>query len=167
MKKFYLLLTSIFYTVSLLAGGWYIPFMHDSPKSYIIPGLISSVYYEDPNPKYTAKVYDIYDADIEQLKSRFGELGIDKILIEEVLQKLNDVDGVSYDYSKRDLIVYYSEYKAKAKNGFGTGRTIYQEFSLDNPISFNYSLYNKFSQAKAIPYFEYLLYILELSESYL
>ena len=104
MKKFYLLLTSIFYTVSLLAGGWYIPFMHDSPKSYIIPGLISSVYYEDPNPKYTAKVYDIYDADIEQLKSRFGELGIDKILIEEVLQKLNDVDGVSYDYSKNFLL---------------------------------------------------------------
>tara|TARA_B100000900_G_C20599116_1_gene724754 strand:+ start:193 stop:2631 length:2439 start_codon:yes stop_codon:yes gene_type:complete len=159
MKKFYLLLTSVFYTVTLLAGGWYYtPYMHDSPKSYIIPGLISSVYYEDPNPKYTAKVYDIYDADIEQLKSRFEELGIDKILIEEVLQKLNDVDGVSYDYSKRDLIVYYSEYKAKAKNGFGAGRTIYKEFSLDNPVSFNHSLYNKFSHAKAIPYFEYLLY---------
>ncbi|MBF90677.1 MAG: hypothetical protein CMP75_02805 [Flavobacteriales bacterium] len=158
MKKFYLLLTSVFYTVTLLAGGWYIPYMHDSPKSYIIPGLISSLYYEDPNPKYNAKVYDIYDADIDQLKSRFEELGVDKLLIEEVLQKLNNVDRVSYDYSKRDLIVSYSEYKAKAKNGFGTGRTIYKQFSLDNPVSFNHSLYNKFSHAKAIPYFEYLLY---------
>lgn len=159
MKKFYLLLTSVFCVTTLFAGGgWYIPYMHDGPKSYIIPGLISSVYYEDPNPKYTAKVYDIYDADIEQLESRFEELGIDKLLIEEVLKKLNNVDHVSYDYSKRDLIVYYSEYNEKAKNGFGTGRTIYQEFSLDNPVSFNYTLYNKFSQAKATPYFEYLLY---------
>lgn len=166
MKKFYLLLTSICYTVTLLAGGWFSPpYMHDSPKSYIIPGLISSVYYDDPNPRYTTKIYnnyadiyDIYDADVEQLEAKFVELGIDKLLIEEVLKKLNNVESVSYDYSKRNLIVFYSEYKAKAKNGFGTGRTILQKFSLDNPISLNHSLYNKFSQAKAIPYFEYLLY---------
>lgn len=167
MKKFYLLLTSIFYSFSLLAGGWYIPYMHDSPKSYIIPGLISSVYYEDPNPRYQTKVYDnyknadiydIYDADIEQLELKFIELGIDKLLIQEVLEKLNDVDRLSYDYFKKELLVYYSEYKPKAKNGFGAGRTIDKKFSLDNPISFNHLLYSKFSQVKATPYFEYLIY---------
>ena len=160
MKKFYLLLTSFFYTVNLFAGGWYIPFMHDSPKSYIIPGLISSVYYEDPNPRYITNpnIYNIYDADLEQLEARFEELAIDKRLVEEVLNKLNYIDRLSYDYPKRELFVYYSEYKPKAINGIGVGRKIYQKFSLDNPISFNFPLYNKFLQSKALPYFEYLIY---------